>query len=74
MKKSYDSVNLEKLIQIVNESFQNESDNIIINSLFKIYQKLTLIINNIEINPNRSLPEGSALFPILFGLYKKYIK
>ena len=69
IKKAFDSVNLDKLIQIVNELFKNNADNIIINSFIKIYQKLTLIINNTEINPNRGLPQGSALSPILFSLY-----
>ena len=55
IKKAYDSMNLEKLIQIVNELFKNKADNIIINSFIKIYQKLTLIINNRETNLNRGL-------------------
>ena len=69
IRKAYDSVNRNKLKEIITINFNNEEASFLI-TFIEIYEALTMIINDCEINTLKGLPQGSALSPMNFNLYK----
>ena len=68
IKKAYDSVNRNKLKEIIKSKFENKEALFLI-TFIEIYESLTMIINGSEINTLKGLPQGSALSPMYFNLY-----
>ena len=68
IKKAYDSVNRNKLKEIIKNKFENEEALFLI-TFIEIYESLTMIINGSEINTLKGLSQGSALSPMYFNLY-----
>ena len=68
IRKAYDSVNREKLKQIIINKFNKEDYQFLLNFI-SIYEKLTMIINDEEINNVRGLPQGSSLSPVFLNAY-----
>ena len=68
VRKAYDSVDRNILKECIENNF-DEEDAAFLNNFIKIYDQLTMIINNSEIKATCGLPQGSALSPIFFNLY-----
>lgn len=70
IKKAYDSVSWEKLINIVRNKL-GEKSNLLL-SFIEIYSHLQINLYGETINPMQGLPQGSSLSPLLFALYIDY--
>ena len=68
VSKAYDSVDRIKLKEIIKNKFNNEEALLLI-SFIELYEQLTMIIIDCEINATKGLPQGSALSPLYFNLY-----
>jgi len=67
IKKVYDTVDLNKLKGIINETLDDENEKRLLINFINIYQGLIRIINGVKINSTIGLPQGSSLSPIFFN-------
>ena len=64
IRKAYDSVNITKLKEIINNKYGDKGKLLI--HILDIYQKLVMIIEENQINIGRGLPQGSNFSPLMF--------
>ena len=66
--KAYDSVNRNKLKEIIINNYKDEEAKFLI-YFIEIYDNLTMMIEDEPINSINGLPQGSSISPAFFNLY-----
>ena len=68
ISKAYDSVNRNKLKEIINSKYEEKEAKFLI-YFIEIYESLKMIIEDEPINTINGMPQGSSISPPFFNLY-----
>lgn len=69
LKKAYDSVDRNKLLDILLKRVHNDSDFHLLQLIKLILKPNVISFGNAEVNVNKGVPQGSSLSPFLFNIY-----
>ena len=68
LKKAFDLVDHNILLQSIEETIKDQNDKLILKNIFKIYKSININIEDTDIHSTRGVPQGSVFGPTMFLL------